>query len=262
MLFWLKKAATIPFLPLPLTLMLAGVGTVLMFSKKRQKLARCLVALAFTTLLAFSNKGVARLLIAPLESQSVAIPEARTSEDLPSHVRACRTIVVLGGGHGESEGMSRINQLSSSALARLTEAVRLARLLPSAKLVVSGYVGHKTISHAQVLSEAAQSLGISPARIIRFDQTRDTHDEALAIAEQVGQEPFLLVTSAWHMPRSLALCKKIGLHPIAAPSDFMLHKDSDTGWALLAWDIGALERSTKAIHEYLGLLWTKLRGQT
>jgi uncharacterized SAM-binding protein YcdF (DUF218 family) len=106
------------------------------------------------------------------------------------------------------------------------------------------------------------SLGLAPERIVRLDTTRDTDDEAQELARRLGAEPFLLVTSAWHMPRSMALCEKAGLHPIAAPADFMLRPEADAGWNLLAWDLGALERSTKAIHERLGLLWARLRGQT
>jgi uncharacterized SAM-binding protein YcdF (DUF218 family) len=59
----------------------------------------------------------------------------------------------------------------------------------------------------------------------------------------------------------MALCEKAGLHPIAAPADFMLRPGADTGWGLVAWDLGALERSTKALHERLGLFWARLRGR-
>lgn len=261
MLFWLKKLLTLPFLPLYFTLIVGTAGVILLLCTKRQKLARVLVTIAVLALASFANKGVALLLIAPLENQYAAIPEARATADLPPSIIACRAVVVLGGGHSDSPGLSRVNQLSTSALARLTEGVRLARLLPDAKLIVSGYNGPRQFSHAQILAEAAQSLGVANTRIIRFDQTRDTDDEAQELARQLGREPFLLVTSAWHMPRAMALCEKAGLHPIAAPADFMLRPGADTGWDLVAWDLGALERSTKAIHERLGLFWAHLRGR-
>jgi uncharacterized SAM-binding protein YcdF (DUF218 family) len=261
MLFWLKKTLTLPFLPLQFALMAGTIGLVLLFWTKRQKTGRALVTAAVLALAFFSNKGVARFLIAPLESHSIAIPEASVRSELPAPVQACRTIVVLGGGHSDSPTLSHVNQLSSSALARLTEAVRLARLLPEAQVIVSGYNGPKKLSHAQILAEAAISLGLAPERIVRLDTTRDTHDEALELSRRLGPEHFLLVTSAWHMPRSIALCEKAGLHPIAAPADFMLKPEADTGWDLMTWDLGALERSTKAIHERLGLLWSRLRGQ-
>ena len=260
MLFWLKKALTAPFLPLYFALFTGLLGSALLWTK-RQKAGRALVTAAALCLAIFANKGVALLLIAPLENQYTAIPEARFATDLPAQVTACRAIVVLGGGHTDTTGLSRLNQLSSSALSRLAEAVRLARLLPDAKLIVSGYNGPDHPSHAQILAEAAMSLGVAPERIMRMDDTRDTEDEALELARRLGHEPFLLVTSAWHLPRAVALCEKAGIHPVPVPADSMARPGADTGWQLVAWDLGALERSTKAIHERLGLLWVRLRGR-
>ena len=258
MLFWLKKILTLPFLPLYFALFASVIGSALLWTK-RQKSGRALVTLAALSLLVFANKGVARLLISPLETRYTAIPEVQAARDLPAAVTACRAIVVLGGGHSDTNELSRVNQLSSSALSRLAEAVRLARLLPNTQLIVSGNNGPVYPSHAQILAEAAMSLGIAPERIVRLDDTRDTDDEAHELARRLGHEPFLLVTSAWHMPRSMALCEKAGAQPVAAPADFMQRPGESTDRDLLLWDLGALERSTKAIHERLGLFWAHLR---
>lgn len=259
MLFWLKKTLTVPFLPLYFALIAGSAGLLLLFLTKRQKLARALLASAFGVLLVFSNRGVAALLIAPLETRYAPIPEATSAAQLPPAAAHCRFVVVLGGGHVDSPTTSRLSQLSTSALGRLAEGVRLVRLLPATKLLVSGHNGDKNLSHAQILSEAAQSLGVPAVRIVRFDLPRDTEEEAKTLAREIGSEPFLLVTSAWHMPRAMALCEKAGLAPIPAPADFMDRGHSAGDF--LAWDIGALERSTKAIREYLGLLWSGLRGR-
>ena len=261
MLFWLKKIFTVPFLPLNFALLAGFCGLAFLLWTKRAKLGRCLIVLAFATLALASNKSVALLLIQPLESLYPALPPAATASDLPSQTQACVAIVVLGGGHSDSPQLSFVNQLSSSALSRLAEGIRLARLFPKSRLIVSGYSGTNQRSHAQVLAEAAVSLGVSPERIVRFDQTRDTDDEAQAIRRELGQQPFLLVTSAWHMPRAMALCQKAGLHPIPAPADFMARPGADRSWDLLAFDLGALERSTKAIHERLGFFWARLNGR-
>jgi uncharacterized SAM-binding protein YcdF (DUF218 family) len=261
MFFWLKKLLTLPFLPLYFSILAGALGLALLLFTRRQKLARVLLLTATFVLALFSNKGVARLLIEPLEGTYAPIPEAITARELPENARHSVAVVVLGGGHGEAAGFSRVNQLSSSALRRLAEGVRLAHLLPTASLIVSGYQGPNEISHAQVLAEAAESLGIAGNRILRFDKTRDTDDEAQELKRTLGEQPFLLVTSAWHMPRAMALCEKAGLHPVAAPADYMLRVDADSGWASLTFDLGALERSTKAIHERLGLFWAKLRGR-
>jgi uncharacterized SAM-binding protein YcdF (DUF218 family) len=59
----------------------------------------------------------------------------------------------------------------------------------------------------------------------------------------------------------MALCENAGLRPVPAPADYMVRPGAETGWGLVTWDLGALERSTKAIHERLGLLWVRLRGR-
>ncbi|MGC4071278.1 MAG: ElyC/SanA/YdcF family protein [Nibricoccus sp.] len=266
MFFWPKKIITLFFLPLHFAIFAGVAGLILLYLRRRERLARVLVTAAIAAVVLFSNKGVANLLISPLESRYHAIAEARDSSSpsaLPTDIAACRYIVVLGGGHARSPGLSRINQLSGASLSRLTEAIRIFRHLPAdTRLIVSGHDGEGNISHAQVLAEAALSLGIPSDRIIRFDKTRDTHDEALAVRALAGDAPVIVVTSAWHMPRAMKLCEGAGVHAIPCPADFMLKPGAESGADLLRFDLVALERSTKAIHEYLGLLWSALRGQT
>jgi uncharacterized SAM-binding protein YcdF (DUF218 family) len=76
--------------------------------------------------------------------------------------------------------------------------------------------------------------------------------------QRVGDQPFLLVTSAYHMPRAMMLFRKEGLRPIAAPGDFN-DRGEDSIWAL--GTANQLEKTEKAWHEYIGLAWTYLRGQ-
>lgn len=260
MLFWLKKAATIPFLPLYFALVIGLSGTVLLWFRRGQRWGRSLVTLALTSLLVFSNRTVARLLLQPVEHQYSAIPEVKSPAELPADLKACRAIVVLGGGHADAPELSRVNQLSSSALSRIAEATRLSRLLPEAKFVVSGH--HiEGLSHAQVLGEAAFSLGVAAERIVRMDDPRDTEDEINELAHRFGSAPVALVTSAWHMPRAMQLCRAAGVHAVACPADFMSKLEDKPSGSPFACDLESLEQSTKAIHERLGSLWLKLRGK-
>src|SRR5205814_3400389 len=100
---------------------------------------------------------------------------------------------------------SSLNLLSRSAQARLTEAVRILRHLPDAKLLLSGPAVGKWPSHATMMSRAALSLGLDEKRIELIEQVRDTEDESLAVKNKVGAEPLALVTTAWPMPRAVAL---------------------------------------------------------
>jgi len=263
MAFWLKKIITLFFLPLHFALIAGTVGTILLLLRRREKLARFLLVAAVLALLVFSNKAVAILLIRPLESHYAPIPDFADASAVPVELASCRAIVVLGGGHSESAGFSRVNELSSYSLSRLAEAIRVLHFLPpDARLIVSGNAGKDKISHAQILAEAAASLGVSPERIIRLDTPRDTEDEARELHARLGGAPFALVTSAWHLPRAMALCRGAGGNPVPCPADFLLKPGADTGARLLLFDLGSLERSTRAIHEYLGLFWAELRGQS
>lgn len=264
MFFWLKKLIGGLLMPLPFCLAFLVVGLGLAhFSKKRARLGRWLAFTGLGLFLMLSNKFVSVRLVRPLEARYAAIPELVASQPLPPQLAACRFVVVLGGGNGNSPGLSATNQLSTSALPRITEAVRLLRRLPEARLIVSGPgddSGHPT--HATMLARAAESLGVEHSRILYIDQARDTEDESQATARIVGPAPFALVTSAWHMPRAMALFRHAGLAPLPCPADFSAHTDDDFYWGDVLPDTSSLERSTRAVRERLGYLWIWLRGKT
>ena len=147
------------------------------------------------------------------------------------------------------------------ALSRLTEAVRLARALPTTKLITLGPGRSGQDTHAHVLTTAAISLGIDSNRIIENSLGRDTEGEALALRELIGSAPFALVTSAWHMPRSMGLMRKAGLNPVACPTDYQARANQTFSLNDWLWGIDGLERSSWAIYERLGTFWAKLRGK-
>lgn len=259
MFFWLKKLLGYWLMPLPLCLAVLVAGVLLMRRPRRARLGRRLVAAGVIALLLFGNKFVSTLLLAPLETRYAAIPEVR-ADAVPADLAACRFVVVLGSGNGNTPGLSASNELSVSALARITEAVRLLRVLPLARLVVSGPADGKYLAHAVVLARAAASLGVAPDRFIYIDQARDTEDESLAVKKIVGDAPFALVTSAWHLPRAMALFRHAGLTPLPCPTDFNA-RTGDWRWNDLLWDVESLERSTWAVRERIGYLWIWIRGR-
>ena len=71
----------------------------------------------------------------------------------------------------------------------------------------------------------------------------------------------MLVTTASHIPRSMALFKKLGMNPIPSPIDHSI-KDRH-GLSLFSFfpSTGNLRKTELAIHEYIGMTWAKLRGQ-
>jgi uncharacterized SAM-binding protein YcdF (DUF218 family) len=258
--FWLKKLVSFWLMPLPLCLGLLVCGLLLTISRRRQKLGRLLVLTSAFLLVLASNRLVSARLLRPLEARYPAIPEAANGAVPPAALTGCRFVAVLGSGHGDIPGLSATNQLSTAGLARIVEAVRLLRLLPDARLVVSGPGEPGRPSHAEVLAQAARSLGVSPERITLIDTARDTEDEALAFASVVGKNRTALVTSASHMPRAAHLFRKAGIDFVACPADFVARSGTALRWANSGWDSESLGRTTIALHEWLGLAWLRLRG--
>jgi uncharacterized SAM-binding protein YcdF (DUF218 family) len=261
-LFWLKKFITFWLMPLPFCVTAMVIGLVLMRWPKRARVGRALLTMGVLLLVLFSNKFVSKWLIRPIEARYPAMPEFSADAALPADLAACRFVVVLGGGNGESPGMSANNLLSASALARIMEAVRILRVLPAAKLIVSGPGGEDHASHAVVLARAAQAYGITSDRILYIDQARDTEEEAHAVHKLAAGARVALVTSAWHMPRSVALCRAVGVNVLPCPADFKSHRRDRVDFDDFLWEVSSLERSTVAIRERIGYLWIWLRGKS
>jgi len=259
-MFWLKKFVSFWLMPLPLCLALLVAGLALSLGSRRRPVGRSLLAAATALLLLFGNKGLSTRLLRPLEAAYPPAPEMPSGAPVPVPLAACRFVVVLGGGNGHTTGMSANNQLSTSALARLVEAVRLIRVLPSAQLIVSGPPDGNHRSHASILKDAAVSLGVEPSRIRCIDTARDTAEEAAAVRAIAGRTPVALVTSAWHMPRAAALFRQARVAFVACPADFVARSHPDFDWTDLLWDSESLERSTLAVHERLGILWLRLNA--
>ena len=249
-------------MPLPFCVLLLLVGLVLLHWPKRARLGRGLLIAGVVLLMLLSNKFVSRALIRPLETRFPALPEIVAGAPVPAAIAGCKFVSVLGGGNGNSPNTSATNLLSTSALARVVEAVRIMKILPEAKLIVSGPGPANRPSHGRVLATAAESLGVPADRIIVVQDAHDTEDEATATKRFAGDAPVALVTSAWHMPRSMALARHKGLNAVACPCDYKSHVDDEFDFNDLFWEVSSLERSTMAIRERIGYGWIWLRGKS
>lgn len=262
MFFWLKKLIGCWLMPLPFSLTLVVAGALVWRFTHRRKLGRRLVISGAIWLCIFSNEGIGTWLVRGLETRFPAIPELTNNAPMPAPLSRCRFIVVLGGGHSYVPGWSANNQLSASALSRLVEAVRLSRRIPHARLIVSGPPDSEGgPSHSRVLADAAEALGIERTRITEISNARDTEDEAAAIRVIAGQSPVALVTSAWHLPRAMALCRRQGVDALPCPADYSARATKIKLRDFINWNVGGLERSTKAFYEWIGMGWARCRGK-
>jgi uncharacterized SAM-binding protein YcdF (DUF218 family) len=260
MFFWLKKLLGYWVNPVPVLVVLLVIAALLLRSPRRQRAGRWLVTLTAILVFLLANKFASIALVRPLETRYPAIPEL-TASSVPPALAKCRYVVVLGSGNGDTPGLSALDELSVSGRARITEAVRILHALPSAQLIVSGPAFESPISHATVLEQTAISLGIDASRIQRIEHARDTEDESLAVKRRVGDASVVLVTSAWHMPRAMALFHAAGVTAVACPTDYTSQWDGRLHWRDFLWDVESLDRSTVAIRERVGYVWISLRGK-
>lgn len=263
MLFWLKKVVGYWLMPMPFSLLLIVVGVVMIRLTTRRRLGRGLILAGGAWLLVCTNSGIGTWMIRQFEGRYASQPAFLNGETLPRELARTEFITVLGGGHTYVPNWPATNQLSPSALARIVEGVRLAHGVPHARLIVSGPVNERVggPTHARMLADAAVSLGIARERIIEIDTARDTEEEAATIHALAGDRPVALVTSAWHLPRAMALCQRQGIDAIACPSDYTAQTDRAIKSDFYKWNLGGLERSTKAVYEFIGTTWARLRGK-
>jgi len=241
--FLIKKFVTFFMEPLGTVLMLFVIGLYFLFSNKNS-LAKVFLSLALGILLLFSYQPFSNFLVKNLENQ---YPKYDYKQDI-------KYIHVLGSGHNTDESQPLSSQVASK---RVLEGVIIHFKTPDSKLIFTGYEGNTNITNAQMNTKLALALGVKEEDIIINGKPKDTKEEAIFTKSILGDESFVLVTSATHMPRSMKLFKSLGLNPIPAPTAF--YKDESAKF-FNSPDIDSLENSRMAVHEYIGILWSMIKG--
>lgn len=231
--------------PMGLALIVAMLGWLARaFDRRRLSAGLFVAALAWLYLAATAPFSDA--LLTPLETR---YPPLRT-EQTPQ----VAYIVVLGSHYAPREALPVTAALGSEGLARIVEGVRLARVFPEARLVVSGGAVGGYQPSALGYAALARELGLDGNRMVVIDSPRDTAEEAAAVVKLLGATQFVLVTSASHMPRAMQLMSAAGARALAAPTAQRVHPDIAWTWRSFLPRASALRGSEMALHEYIGLL--------
>lgn len=228
-MFTLKKVLSLFLMPTAIAL-LAALALWYLLLKKSYKKAQALVWVVIAWLFLISYHPVAYMLLSPLEKQYEKL------STMPADVEY---LLFLGG---DTKG-------------RLYEVLRLYQINPKLKLITSGYEpygGNGAVEAAAMLTAS----GIPKEAILIRPHSKDTKEEVAMMQKLVGTQPFLLVTSAYHMPRAMAIFHKNGLNPVAAPTDFFAHKPH----YFPRLEGANIEAVDSALHEYIGLLWYWIKG--
>jgi uncharacterized SAM-binding protein YcdF (DUF218 family) len=240
----------VPFLYILLLL------SILSFAIKKTRAGKTFVWMAIAWFLIITTPFVPIALVRSLENRYPPF-----SEKLIEDFNGPWNIIVLGGGHSDDSRLSPNNQLSTQALSRLTEGLRIQSKTPGSTLILSGYKGRSELPQALVLYRTALIMGADSTSMKMQTAPGNTRMEAEQYSTDNGSIPVVVVTSAVHMPRAMMLFRKAGVNATAAPADFLMKYGSRKNpWRFMpSSSYTGMMRS--AIHEYAGMTWEWVGGR-
>lgn len=253
--FFTSKLGWLLFEPVNFCLFLALGGLLAQYFAPAKGRMVALVAISALIVMEFSPLG--KLMLRPLEERFSAPPA-----DFPEPYG----ILVLGGAIDDDLTRKHGVVALQEGASRLTEAVLLAKRFPDARIF---YTGGSAVALGGESLEAAEArdllvgLSVARERIGIETRSRNTDENArfsAAILEPKKGQVWLLVTSAFHMPRAMGLFRKAGFDVVAYPVDFRTYGD-ERDWRAEVFRINELSLFDLALHEWVGLTAYYLTGK-
>lgn len=257
MFFYLAKIFWFVAQPLGMTIVLLALALLTALAGwKRSSVLSSFLALAVLAVSSWTSVGA--MAIAPLENRF-----ARPNPP-PANVAG---IIVLGGFFEGTINLARGGYELNSGGDRIVEAAVLARRYPDARVVVTGGSGSLLLegeADGATAPRLLEALGVEPHRLVMEDQSRDTYENAVMTRDLIDPRPgeiWLLVTSAFHMPRSVMLFRKAGFDVVPWPADYR-SSGRDTFGLSRHNAIHTLQTTSVAMREWIGLVAYRLTGRT
>ncbi len=257
MFFFLSKLLGAVFQPVNFIALAFGAG-LLLWLVGWPRTGRAMVGVSTIVLLVCC--------FSPLSSALLRLLEDRFPNP-PQDMAAPAGIIVLGGAMNEEMSQARGEFSMNQAASRMTAGVALALRFPTARLVFTGGsadVRQVGLDEAEGARRLWLSLGVPEARMSFEAKSRNTFENAVftrALVRPKPGETWLLVTSAWHMPRSMGIFRRAGFTVTAYATDYRTFGDA-RDWRLSANALDSLERLDIAVHEWIGLAAYALTGKT
>lgn len=223
----------------------ALVGSVLMCARATRQWGGRLTAGALCLYLFFGTGPVAFWLLGRLEYQ---IAPSSFEE-----IQGIHTLVVLAAYAEPDPGIPLSSKVNSAAASRLLEVLSQANRDPNLTIIVSGTGGVP-----ETMRDVLVSAGFQYARISIDGNSGNTYESARNLSPMLGKTPFLLVTSAGHMPRAVGVFRKAGGQPYPVPTHYMTKRN----WLAISYlpKPSHLEYSDLAVTEFIALLWYSANG--
>jgi uncharacterized SAM-binding protein YcdF (DUF218 family) len=255
--FLLSKTLGTMLLPVNFLIGAGVLGAILLVTRYAV-LGRKLLATSAVLLALCGFSPVGKLLILPLEQRFPPWDPSRGAPD---------GIVVLGGGIEPDLSAAHGRPILDHSGDRLVAAAELARQYPNVRIVYSGgnanLVGDDSAKEADYALSMLESLGVAKARLTAERLSRNTVENAefvKTVANPKEGERWLLVTSAFHMPRSIGLFRRAGFKVEAYPVDWRASPSQALSFSSVA--MNGLERTEVAMREWIGLAAYRLTGKT
>ena len=251
----LSKTIGVMLLPTNFLIGLGLIGAILLATRFARAGRRIVVtALVLLAIAGFSPLG--NLLLYPLEQRFPPWVPAPSAPD---------GIIVLGGSIDPDLSVAHDTTVVRSAPDRITAAAGLAHRYPNARIVFTGGSSNLISNDAREADFAAalfESLGVSASRLTMERSSRNTQENAeftRALAAPMAGQRWLLVTSAFHMPRSVGLFRKAGFAVEPYPVDWRVGRDNLFSFSNQATD--GLGRTDQAVREWVGLVAYRATGR-
>lgn len=255
MFFYLSKIIWFFTAPTNALVGLVALGAALLFTRWG-RLGRGVTALSAAGLVLIAATPLPKVLIRPIEDRF---------ERSPPDQRPVDGIVVMGGSIGFARGEIDFGPGAS----RLTAAVDLARRYPAARVVFtggeSGLLDRSDETEAKAAGQYFRLVGLPPERVILEDASRNTRENALFTRRLVEPKPgerWLLVTSAFHMPRSIGCFRAVGLDLEPYPVDYRTEGDARDYYRVSRNFSWSLALADLTIREWIGLVAYRIAGFT
>ncbi|MBV8817395.1 MAG: YdcF family protein [Acidobacteriaceae bacterium] len=256
MFLYASKIAPAFLYPPGLSLLCLFLGAVL--RKRFPRAAWGLFAFAFVWLWALSTHYVSMTMLGGLESRYAAVDPARAPQ---------ADVIVVLGGYLHPAGPKHPTAEMNEGADRLWMGARLYREHKAPLVLLTGGDVPMFYSGSEPEAVAAKDLlhqwGVPLDAIVTETQSRNTRENATLskpILDAKGAKRLLLVTSAFHMPRAMAIFRRAGMNPDPVPSDYQTGWEQDERFFEFLPEAQHLYLSTLALHEWLGLIAYQLRG--
>ncbi len=257
-MFYLSKILWGLFQPSSLIVLLLAAGVVFATAGRKRAALRFYISGAVLYVI-FGFSPLAHWLLAPLEMYASSV----AAKDLDG----AAGIIVLGGAIEDASALGDGAPHLNESADRMIEAVHLASRYPSMPVLFSGgkaglFERQDTETEAELARRFFQAFNLTPPRLMLESQSRNTLENASQSAKLLRPEPgqkWILVTSAFHMPRAKALFEAQGFAVLARPVDFKTN-GIKSWWYFFPKASDGLRRLDLAAKEWGGLGVSWLRG--